>query len=445
MDYRHFRLNVAGRVLLIALTLFLCFFCYFQIRLYMVTLLLALGAVWQTWSLLQYIQRTNRQLTHFFDTLEAAAFSDRLPTSPDDSNFRELNLALNRIIASMADTRAEKEQQLRFFQSVIQKMGIGLIAIRPDGSIDFINRSARRMLNVPHINHTRQLDRIDPDLADGLKTIESGQRKWIRVNDGAQRVQLAIFAQKIHLPQQGGYKLLTLQNLQLELEEKESEAWKDLIRVLSHEIMNSMTPISSLAATALDLITNKPRDSVENQVDLHEAVNAISRRSRGLMQFVQNYRRFASIPVPHREPFPIQRLFERLGALIQTQLTERSITLESRVIPANLQIFIDPSMIEQVFLNILANSMDAVEKTPAPLIRLTAAADQKAKVSIQVTDNGRGMDDTLLDKVFIPFFTTKTHGSGVGLSLSRQIMRHHGGTIRIQSVPDRGTTVTLAF
>jgi len=445
MGYRHFRLHVTGRVLLIAFTLFLCLFCYFQTRFYMVTLLLALLPIWQTWSLLNYVQRTNRQLTQFFDTLEAAAFSDRLPSHFDNSGFRELSLILNRIIASLADNRAEKEQQLRFFQSVIQKMGVGLIAVRTDGVIEFMNRSARRMLKVPPVDHTRQLDQIIPGLADRLNAVESGQRKWISVNDDGRKVQLAIFAQQIHMPQQGGYKLLTLQNLQAELEDRESDAWKDLIRVLSHEIMNSMTPISSLANTALNLIPKKSQDLTEYHSDLIEALKTIRRRSQGLMQFVNNYRRFATIPVPRRQPFPIEGLFERLRALIQNQLTERSIVFESRIEPANLKIFIDPSLMEQVFLNILTNSMDALDKTSAPKIRLTASADHRARVSIHVSDNGRGMDDAILDKIFIPFFTTKTHGSGVGLSISRQIMRQHGGTLQVQSAIEQGTTVTLMF
>lgn len=445
MGYRHFRLHVVGRVLFIALTIFCCVYCYFQTRLYVVTFLLVILSICLTWSLIHYIQLTNRQLTRFFDILETAAFSDRLPALHDGSGFQELALSLNRIISSLADTRAEKEQQLRFFQSVIQKMGVGLIALKPDGSIDFINRSARRMLKVPHVNHIRQLDQIDPDLAYNLMNNESGQRHWINVNDGAQRIQLALFSQKIRLPQQGGYKLLTLQNLQPELEEKESEAWRDLIRVLSHEIMNSMTPISSLANTALALIPANPQDLAENHADLHDAVNAISRRSRGLMQFVQNYWRFASIPAPHREPFGIESLFKRLRALIQNQLTEKVITLQSRVTPYNLKIFIDPGLIEQVLLNIISNAMDALTQTQNPTIILSAAADRLSRVYIQIKDNGRGIDDAILDKVFIPFYTTKSNGSGIGLSISRQIMRLHGGTIHIQSTLDKGSTVTLTF
>ncbi len=445
MDFRHFRLQVTGRVLLIAFSLYLCFYFYFQTRFYIIILLLVILSICLTWALMKYVQRTNRLLTRFFDSIEVADFADRMRDPYPDSGFRELSNSLNRIIAALADTRAEKEQQLHFFKSVIQKVGIGLITLKSDGSIDFINRSARRMLKVPHISNIRQLDQIDSDLAADLMAIESGQRKWINVSDGAQRAQLTLFAQQIIQPQQGGYKLLTLQNLQPELEEKESEAWKDLSRVLSHEIMNSMTPIASLATTALDLLPAKPELQSEKHADLHEAIRAISRRSRGLMQFVQNYRRFASIPVPHREPVGVERLFERLHALMQNQLAEHAIRFESGVVPNNLKIFIDPGLVEQVLLNIVTNSKDAVVNVPDPRIRLAASADHRARVSIQVTDNGRGMDESLLDKAFIPFFTTKTHGSGVGLSISRQIMRLHSGTVRIHSSTDQGTTVTLTF
>ena len=445
MIYRNFRLQVICRVLLLSFNIYAFFYFYFQSRFYVTTLLIGLCPIWQIWALFWYVQRTNLQLYRFFDTLIAGDFSERLPELHHDSGFRELSRSLNRIIVTLSDKRAETEQKRRFFQSVLQQVGVGLVSLRPDGSVAFINRSARRMLRLHNLTHVRQLHSIDPGLSIVLMTIKSGQRRWIQVHKGPQRVQLALFAQKIQLPQREGYKLLTLQNLQPELEEKESEAWKDLIRVLSHEIMNSMTPISSLSTTALQLIPKETEALSAKFVDLHEAISTISRRSQGLMQFVQNYRRFACIPDPSREPFAVECLFGRLHTLMHSHLIDRSIAFESQVTPTDLHVVIDPALIEQVLINVLTNAMDAVADSPTPRIRLTAAMDHQAQVSIQITDNGRGMDEAMIDKVFIPFFTTKTHGSGVGLSISRQIMRLHAGTLRIISSVGQGTTVTLHF
>lgn len=444
MICKHFRFQLVGRVLLIAVNVYAFFFMYFQSELYVTTLLLGLLPVWQIWSLITYVQRTNRQLSRFFDSLQAADFADRLPVFHDDPDFQELCRTLNHTIATFAGIQAETEQQGRFYQSALQQVGVGLITLKPNGAVPFINRSARRMLHLPTLKHIRQLNAIDPDLAIHLTAIESGRRQWIHIANGTQRVQLAVFAQNIRLPREAGYKLLTLQDLQPEMEEKESDAWRDLIRVLSHEIMNSLTPISSLAATALNLLPFEAEGPDEKEGDLRAAMETIHRRSQGLMQFVRSYRRFASIPLPKRQMFAVAQLIERMQTLMHRHFIDRSIALECQVEPPSLQAYIDPNQIEQVLLNVLSNAMDAVAQQPAPRVRLSVAVD-RGRITIQVSDNGRGMDEAVLANAFIPFFTTKDHGSGIGLSISRQIMRLHGGSVHLRSTVDQGTTVTLRF
>ena len=445
MNYNHFRLHVIVRVLLIAANLYAFFFILIHTHLYATTVLLGLLPIWQIWSLLSYVQRTNRQISRFIETIQAADFSERLPNTHGNNGFGELSRSLNHAIQLLAANRAEIEQQRRFFRSVIQQVGVGLITLKPDGSVEFMNRSAGYLLGLSKFSHIRQLDALAPDLAAVLMRIESGKRRWIEVKNGGHRMRLALFVQTIHLPHPGGYKLLTLQNLQPELEETESEAWKNLSRVLSHEIMNSLTPISSLAATALDLMPTGPDLSFEAHADLYAAIQTIHRRSQGLMKFVYSYRRFANIPKPCREPFGIARLFERMDALMQGTLAERCIVLERRITPANLHACIDPAMIEQVLLNVLTNALDAVLERPNPRIQLAAVADHHGRTEVRITDNGKGMEENVQAKMFIPFFTTKANGSGVGLSISRQIMRLHDGSISIESAAEQGTIVTLRF
>ena len=444
MAYRQFRIHIVGRVILIAFNIFLLFYLFFYTSLYAVIFLTSLLPFIQIYGLIKYIEQTNRRLTRFLNVLEANAFSDRVPAVYDDCGFQELSHTMNRIIEGLADTRSEKEQERLFFQSIIQKMGIGLIAVKPDGRVDFINRSARRLLNIPAISHIRQLDKTEIELADVLMSIESGRRQWLNLKKGGGPSHLTLYAQNIG-PAQREYKLLTIRNVKPELEDRELDAWRDLIRVLSHEIMNSMTPISSLSQTALALIPSDDNENSERFSDLKDALNAINRRSSGLARFVNNYHHLARIPEPQWKTFNVSRLLKRVASMFLIQMKEASILLETRTVPPDLTLYGDTSLIEQVLINIVKNAADAVMGRENPTIRVTAKADNIARVSIEVADNGIGMDESMLSKAFIPFFTTKKKGSGVGLAISRQIMRLHGGALNIVSTPDKGAVITLQF
>jgi len=223
------------------------------------------------------------------------------------------------------------------------------------------------------------------------------------------------------------------------------DAWKKLTRVLSHEIMNSITPISSLAATANLLITNRERMSSSDADDLRQALTTIENRSRGLMQFVQNYRRFAQIPDPDFQILSVAALFKRIKNLTQNQLQQDCVQFRMSIKPENLHIKVDPDLIEQVLLNLLTNAMEALKEKDQPEIGLDAELNDQSKIIIRVTDNGCGIEPETLLKIFIPFFTTKRDGSGIGLSLSRQIMRLHHGSISIESDPGVQTISSLIF
>ncbi len=220
---------------------------------------------------------------------------------------------------------------------------------------------------------------------------------------------------------------------------------KKLIRVLNHEIMNSITPISSLAATANLLITSKKVLSPSDAEDLRQALYTIEKRSRGLMQFVQNYRQFARIPDPNFQILQVATLFNRIKNLTQNQHQQASVQFRMSIKPENLKIKADPDLIEQVLLNIMANAIEALNETDQPKIHLGATMNDRSNVIIRVTDNGCGIEPGELFKVFLPFFTTKPGGSGIGLSLSKQIMRLHGGNIRVQSDPGVQTISSLVF
>jgi signal transduction histidine kinase len=250
------------------------------------------------------------------------------------------------------------------------------------------------------------------------------------------------------------FKLVSLTNIRSELEETEMEAWQKMIRILTHEIMNSITPISSLASTLTDMIntsqsslsqeseTSLDHESIE---DIRKALKTIHKRSKGLLNFVGAYRNLTLIPKPQFEFFSIKELFSRIERLMKPRFEEEGIFFDSKVEPQSLELTADPELIEQVILNLLLNAIDGVKGTVKPEIKLTAGMGDRGQTWIEVCDNGRGIMPEALEKIFIPFFTTKKNGSGIGLSLARQIMRLHGGTINSESNVDQGAIFRLGF
>jgi signal transduction histidine kinase len=232
-----------------------------------------------------------------------------------------------------------------------------------------------------------------------------------------------------------------------ELEAREVEAWQNLIRVLTHEIMNSATPISSLAATAAELRAEARKHPGETSAidDAHDAVETIATRSSGLVHFVDNYRRLTRLPKPSPRRCAAAELLDRAAQLMQPELAARGIALARSVTPRNLEINADPELLEQVLINLLRNAMDALGGTARPEIRLAAEIDNAGHAVIAVHDNGQGMDEQVRQNIFVPFFTTKRDGTGIGLSLVRQIMRAHHGSVGVVSAPGEGTAVHLRF
>src|SRR5690606_11575781 len=245
-------------------------------------------------------------------------------------------------------------------------------------------------------------------------------------------------------------KLISLQNIQNELEEKEMEAWQNLGRVLTHEIMNSVTPISSLAGIIEDeikqhLVPGAPILQPEEMSDIHLSLQTISKRSESLIEFVKEFRSLSNIPKPKPTSVNVQLLLEELATLYKMELNERDIRLLISVYPEDLTILADKGMIEQVLINLIKNAIQAFDEQPVKEITLRAFVSERSRPVISVKDNGSGIDPEALEKIFIPFFTTKKHGSGIWLSLSRQIMRQHQGTLGVKSTVGTGTEFFLRF
>ena len=444
MIYKSFRINCIFLILLIFASLYLFSYLCLQTSYYATCLILGAIIIFQIMNLLNYVNKTNQLLSRAFESVLYEDFSERLDTGLWDSSFKEVSESLNQIIGKFQKNRLEKEQQFQYLQAVIQQTGMGLISVKTNGDVNLINKSARNMLQIPHLRHVRQLESSNKMFGNMLMQMENDEKRYFEINNRNTFMQVSVYAKEIRL-QGEHYRLFTLQNIQTELEEKEMDAWRNLIRVLSHEIMNSVTPISSLAATA-NLIIGSGNDIHTSDIDdLRQAMQTIEKRSRGLMQFVQNYRRFAKIPQPDLQIVSLKALFRRIENLIQPAMEKEGICLTKSVEPGTLQLKVDPDLIEQVLLNILTNAIEAVKETHRPEIELEAEMNGRSMPIIKIRDNGRGIPKDVLPKVFIPFFTTRPEGSGIGLSLSRQIMRLHGGSIRVKSKPGVETVFSLLF
>lgn len=413
----------------------------------------ALVVLIQIAALIYYVDRTNRVLNDFLQSIRYSDFTRTFQVETTDSTFDKLKATFNDVIKDFQAVRAEKEESYYYLQTVIQHIGIALIAYQKDGTVELINNATKKMFQVRTLNNIQALREYNPELVQKLLTIKHGENLLLKIREKDDLLQLSIYGTEFKI-QNRTILLVSIKNIQQELDEKEMESWQKLIRVLTHEIMNSITPISSLSSTVNLLIddvtdTLKTKDGCNEEVgNLHEigeALKTIHNRTDGLIHFVNTYRNLTRIPTPTFSIFPVARLLNNIRNLHLKELEEKGITCLINVEPASLELSADEKLIEQVLINLVKNSMHALENVKNPVIELRAFLNKRGRITIQTIDNGPGILPDVLDKIFIPFFTTKPQGSGIGLSLSRQILRLHGGNINVWSEPEKGAAFSLSF
>jgi nitrogen fixation/metabolism regulation signal transduction histidine kinase len=429
----------------------LTFFSVFNLGFSVTPILLGLITILQILSILKYIQKTNRYLTTFLESIRYSDFSRSFKIEGLGSAYDGLKTAFNHVIEDFQKIRTEREEHHYYLQNVIQHIGIGLIAFRKDGHVEMMNNSAKKLFQINRLNNIKELKKYSDGLVRTLRDLKPGKRKLVQVSDEDVMLQLAIYSTEFKLSNRT-IKLVSIQNIQSELEEQEMAAWQKLISVLTHEIMNSITPIASLSATVakllkdIDTTDNIPQEIDDETVeDIRKSMMTINKRSIGLIRFVESYRSLTKIPKPEFEIIPVKNIFGNVKLLMEEELHKSNINCKRSIIPETLEVTADQEQIERVLLNLLKNSQHALEGQENGKIDLNAFLDKRGKVAIQVVDNGPGILEDVIDKIFIPFFTTKANGSGIGLSLSRQIMRFHGGTITADSEPNVKTEFTLKF
>ncbi len=475
MVFRRFSLIVLLRTIALCVSAFILIYLLAQTTFIATPFIVALIIIAQIYSLVHYVQKTNRDIAKFFDSIKYSDFSQSFRSTVKGSSFEELNNAFAEVIDEFRKTRAEKEEHYRYLQIVVQHIGIGLLAFTQDGSVELTNTAVKRLLKVNNIKNITELSTVSPSLVAALQKIKSGDKVLVKFVADNELSQLSIYATEFKL-RENRYTLVSLTNIQSELEEREMEAWQNLIRVLTHEIMNSVTPIISLSSTASSLLTDaigekeeggrrqetgdddnasslRPPASgfhseernAEILSDVKSALDTISKRSEGLLHFVDDYRNLTRIPVPNFQIIKVADLFERIQKLLVDKFHLKKIEYACTIEPPDLELTADPDLIEQVIINLVMNSISALSGSASPMIKLVGKTDGRSGTIIQIVDNGSGVPEALLEKIFIPFFTTRKEGSGIGLSLSRQIMRAHKGGITVHSIPDKETVFTLRF
>jgi len=453
MGYRRFIISVIIQLIFILLMLFCIAFLFFQLERnqYIYTFIVLISLLsFQIYFLFHFITRTNRELSKFIDAIKHEDYSLKYPALKNKSSLAELHDSFNTILESFKNVRIEREMQFNFLQLIIENIEIGIVALNEKQEIVLMNTAAEKLLGVHKSKTWRQL-KIKADLfCTETEGIFSGGKKLIEGKQLDQSVNLSIEVINTTLLDQST-KLITINDIKKEIEQKELDAWIKLIRVLNHEIMNSTTPISSLTETILMLLQDKQTGQktlkeLDEQViaDVIGSVKTIQKRSNGLYDFVNEYRKLTKVPPPKIEHVGVKDLIKDVIKLMQSSLSEKSIKLNFSINPDDLVVSLDPNLIDQVLINLIKNAIETVSETTNPIIKIVAGLENEHPF-ISVSDNGQGIEPEILDEVFVPFFSTKEEGSGIGLSLSRQIMRLHGGSISVKSIQNNETTFTLSF
>ncbi len=446
--FHDFTFRIAFRVILIGLTMALFVYMVNHANMVFAAMLTGMIIIGQLVELFRFTSQTNRKLTRF---LESVKYSDFISGFTADnklgSSFRDLNAKFNEVLEAFRKARSEKEEHWQYLNTVVQQVRTGILSFDTEGNIQLINANAKRFMGTQSIKNIEQLKEKKPKLLQAIKEVEPGKSTLYKAD---QDFLLTIQATELRI-RGNTMKLLTLQNIQTELQQQEIEAWQNLTRVLRHEIMNSITPISSLTSTLREILDHDmvQKNShyelkTEGAEDLREGLSTIENRSKGLIKFIDAYREYTSLPQPKIKTVLVKELIEKVAQLMKPEIRKTTIEFRYTCDSDYLTIQADEEMIEQVLINLIKNSIEALGDVQDGKIDLIGKYSGSV-VLIEVVDNGSGIIKEALSRVFVPFFTTKKTGSGIGLSLSRQIMQMHDGSLSVESEPGVKTIFRLKF
>jgi two-component system nitrogen regulation sensor histidine kinase NtrY len=411
---------------------------------------LALGAlllfVVLVLNLARYLARGQQALADFTLALQYRDFSRQYPTQSVPAALRPLHEAFNQVNATFQELRAEREGQFQYLQTILALLDTGIVSYDATGTVGWVNEAFKQTLHLPYLKNIRALQSRQPILYEAICRAVPGQPVVVKLTVGPQTVQLLLSATQFKLRGEA-LTLLAFKNVSQALADTETAAWQQLLRVMTHEIMNSVAPIASLADSLGRHVQRARQQQASDELldDVGTGIRIIQQRSEGLLRFAQVYRDFSTLTSPQRTTLYVQELLQTTRQLLAEQLAAQGIEVTLSVRPAHLTLHADGHLLEQVLINLVLNAAQAVTQTLNPHISLLAWADEQERVVIEVKDNGTGIPADVLDSIFIPFFTTRPNGSGIGLSLAKQIMQLHQGRIQVHSEERAGSAFQLCF
>ncbi len=450
MGFKRFSLLLTIRLVLLFITVTSLAILVISPGFLAASLLIFLIALFQIFEIVRFVKLTNDDLTRFLDAMRYGDFGQKFDHAGMGAGFIELGEAITDILERFRQFRGQQEEELKHLKALIEHVPVPLLSLKGDGTILIHNNAARRLFGAAHVSRISDLTQFGEEFRKNLVTLGPGERHLVtfKVDDMEQTLTVGatqiVTAGKVE-------KIISLQDIQSELDVAQLKAWQDLVRVLTHEIMNSITPVSSLAKTSTDLVDDAikkiegQKELVEELTDVRDAVDTVARRSDSLMHFVQSYRRLTRLPPPEKEQLNVKEIFEDVIRVATIDWEDKGIEVEMNVSTDGLEISADREMLEQMLINMMKNAEQALENIENPKVKLSAKLNKRGRIVIEVSDNGPGISETLAAKIFVPFYTTKRDGSGVGLALTRQVMIAHGGSVSLSKTDGGGATFILTF
>ncbi len=449
MASKKFSFRIGLRVGLLVSTIFLFAWFWYNYQLLFIHVFLALVIAGQTAELIYYTNRVNRELRKFLEAIRYGDYSVSFGGHLGGS-FKELSENFSAVIELVKNSKAERESHAELLKLTIENLRLGVILVDTHGTLMQVNPAARDLLDIPHFHTWNMLGKKKPSFVKQIGDLKSEGRRLLEINTSTGLREFYLDVTSISLLG-SQYQLISFSDLKNEIEKKEIDAWHRLIRILAHEVMNSVTPVTSLSETIKNILTDEKGNALAGEEldpekigDIILALNTIIKRSHGMLNFVDEYRKLTQLPAPRLSPLNVNELMSHACKLMEAEAATFSIELSSKAAPKNLAINADQKMIEQVLINLIGNAIHALAEKENGQIHLSTSLNDH-EIVLHITDNGHGISKDILPSIFIPFFSTRKNGSGIGLTLSKNIMQLHKGNITVQSAEGEGTEFRLSF
>lgn len=414
---------------------------------YLYASLVGIAIIFLMYDIYKMLKKAQDEVKEFVESIHYRDFSRYFNVKHAPAELQTLRQGFNEINSTFKVISKEKEMQYQYLQKILELVDTGIISFETaSGELNWMNDSFKKMMDIPYLKTIHSLEKRDASLYTEIMAIRPGETKVVTITKDSRQIKILLAATMFKTEEKVN-KVIACQNINEALDETEARAWQKLLSVMTHEIMNSVAPISSLAGTLKNRLlqtTTINHTSNSDRDDLELGLETIKRRSEGLLKFAETYRNLNKITTPNLKKLLVRDLFENLHTLMQPTLEQKNIELEIILKDPGLVAEVDINLIEQVLINLLVNAIEAVKEKPHPQITLSATAENN-KILVKVKDNGAGIAPELIDSIFIPFFSTKKNGSGIGLSLCKQIMLLHKGNIQVQSIEGEGSVFLLQF